>query len=156
MDSNDIWDEMASRHACMLIDKDGGRLRARPMAPVARAEDHAIWFVTDVNGAKDDEIRANPQVCVTFADEDEHFYLSVSGTAAVVRDTAKLKEIWSAPMEAFFPGGPDDPSAILLRVTPDQAEFWKGDGTLKAGFKMAAAILGDKRADLGENAKLRL
>ncbi len=156
MDINDIWAEMADRHTCMLVDHDAGRLRARPMAPVARQEDDAIWFVTDVHGAKDDEIRANPQVCVVFSEPNQHFFLSVSGTADVVRDTAKLKQIWNPAMEAYFPGGPDDPNAILLRVRPEQAEAWQGDSTLVSGFKMAAAILGDRRPDLGENVKVKM
>ncbi|GGF64471.1 general stress protein [Azorhizobium oxalatiphilum] len=156
MSIHDIWQEMADRHACMLIDQDGGRLRARPMAPVAREEEGAIWFVTDVNAAKDDEIQANPQVCLAFSDEDDHFFLSVSGRAEVVRDIAKLKEIWTTPMEAYFPGGPNDPNALLLRVTPEQAECWQGDSTLVTGFKMAAAILGERKPDLGTHAKMRL
>ena len=156
MDIQDVWQEMARRHSCMLVDLDGGRLRARPMAPVAKPEDGAIWFVTDVTSSKDDEIERNPQVCLAFADDGDHFYLSVSGEAEVLRDTAKLKEIWSSAMEAYFPGGPEDPNAVLLKVTPVQAEMWQGDGTLTAGFKMASAILRQERADLGENAKFRM
>ncbi|MFG1461522.1 pyridoxamine 5'-phosphate oxidase family protein [Xanthobacter sp. DSM 24535] len=156
MDSHEIWEEMAGRHSCMLIDRDGPRLRARPMAPVAREDDHAIWFVTDARASKDDEISRDPQVCVAFADTSDRFYLSVSGAAEVVRDPAKLKEIWSNAMEAYFPGGPDDPNAILLRVLPEQAEYWQGESTLMTGVKMATAIIKEKRADLGENAKVRL
>ncbi|TCT05920.1 pyridoxamine 5'-phosphate oxidase family protein [Aquabacter spiritensis] len=156
MDVQDIWHEMAARHACMLIDRDGGRLRARPMAPVAKPADGVVWFVTDVRSAKDDEIERDPQVCIAYAEPNDRFYLSVSGTAEVVRDVAKLKEIWSSAMEAFFPGGPEDPNARLIKVTPDQAEIWKGDNSLVTGVKMATAILQEKRADLGENAKLRM
>lgn len=156
MDSHDIWEEMADRHSCMLIDRDGARLRARPMAQVAREEDHAIWFVTDARAAKDEEIRADPQVCVAFADPGDHFYLSVSGTAEIVRDPAKLKQIWTNAMEAYFPGGPEDPNAVLLCVRPEQAEFWQGDSTLMTGVKMAAAIIGEKRAELGAHAKMPL
>ncbi|MGU3496796.1 pyridoxamine 5'-phosphate oxidase family protein [Xanthobacteraceae bacterium A53D] len=156
MDIKDVWKEMADRRACMLIDSDQGRLRARPMAPVVREDEGVVWFVTDANAAKDDEIRQEPQVCLAFADEGDHFYLSVSGHAEVIRDQAKLKEIWSTPMEAFFPGGPEDPNAILIRVTPEQAEIWKGDSTLVSGFKMAAAILQERRPDLGDHAKMRM
>lgn len=154
MDIQDIWEEMARRHSCMLIDRDGGRLRARPMAPVARPADGVVWFVTDARAAKDDEIERDPQVCLAFS--DGNFHLSVSGMAEAVHDTAKLKEIWTTAMEAYFPGGPEDPNALLLKVTPEQAECWKGDGALTTGLKMAAAILKEKRADLGENAKVRM
>lgn len=156
MDIQDVWHEMARRHSCMLVDMDGGRLRARPMAPVAKPEDGAVWFVTDAASSKDDEIQRNPQVCLTFADEGDRFYLSVSGEAEVLRDREKLRQIWSSAMEAYFPNGPDDPDALLLKVTPVQAEMWQGDGTLTTGFKMASAILRQERADLGEHAKFRM
>ncbi|BAF86297.1 pyridoxamine 5'-phosphate oxidase family protein [Azorhizobium caulinodans] len=156
MNVEDVWTAMEERHACMLVDRDGSRLRARPMAPVARRDDGVVWFVTDAHSAKDEEVSAHPEVCLSFSDEGDRFYLSVSGRAEVVRDVAKLKDIWSAPMEAYFPGGPEDPNAVLLRVVPEQAEIWQGDGLLTTGFKMASAILSDRRADLGENAKIEM
>lgn len=152
----DVWAQMERHPTCMLVDMDGGRMRARPMMAIPEQEMAAIWFVTNETSAKDDEIRRNPAVCLAFSDPDAHTHLSVSGEAEVVRDGAKLRELWSPAMDAFFPGGPADPSALLLRVTPLQAEVWQADGTLSSAFKMAMAAMGGERPKLGENAKFRM
>lgn len=156
MEAHEIWHKMAKQRDCMLVDRDGERLRARPMAPVVEEEARAIWFVTDQRNAKDDEITRDPQVCLTFVDHSAHFHLSVSGSARVVRDPAKLKAIWTTYMEAFFPGGPDDPNAILLKVEPEAAEYWDGKGDIASAFELAKSMVTDKRPDLGDNAKVRL
>ncbi|QRG06504.1 pyridoxamine 5'-phosphate oxidase family protein [Xanthobacter dioxanivorans] len=156
MEIHEIWKKMAQQRDCMFVDHDGPRLRARPMAPVVQQAERAIWFVTDRRGAKDDEIAREPHVCLTFVDHSDRFHLSVSGRAEVVRDTAKLKEIWTSYMEAFFPGGPDDPNAILVKVEPDQAEYWDGDGDIVSAFKLAAGILGERTPNLGDNQKVQL
>ncbi|MBB6309371.1 pyridoxamine 5'-phosphate oxidase family protein [Xanthobacter tagetidis] len=156
MDVHEIWRKMAKQRDCMLVDRDGERLRARPMAPVVEAEARTIWFVTDRRSAKDDEITRDPQVCLTFVDHSDHFHLSVSGRARVVEDRAKVKDIWSAYMEAFFPGGPDDPNAILLKVEPEAAEYWDGKGDIASAFELAKSMVTDTPPDLGDNAKVRL
>lgn len=156
MEIHEIWKKMSHQRDCMFVDRDGPRLRARPMAPVVKEEERAIWFVTDRRGAKDDEIARDAEVCLAFVDHSDHFHLSVSGRAAVVTDHAKMKEIWTPHMEAFFPGGPEDPNAILLKVEPDAAEYWDGDGSIVSAFKMAGAILSDSKPNLGDNGKVRL
>lgn len=150
-----VWDAVERHHVCMLVDKDGKGLRARPMAPYADRGEGTILFVTDARNAKDDEIRANPEVCLTFADGHK-FFLSVSGRAEVVKDSAKLKQIWSTYMEAFFPDGPDSPNAILLRVRPTRAEFWESDGKIVSAVKALAAVVGQKRPHMGDNEKVAM
>ena len=156
MDAHDIWKKMADQRDCMLVDRDGERLRARPMAPVVDEAGRAIWFVTDRRSAKDDEIARAPQVCLAFVDRSDHFHLSVSGRAGIVEDRAKLKQIWSSYMEAFFPGGPEDPNAVLLKVEPEAAEYWDGKGDIASAFELATSIISERTPDLGDNAKLRL
>ena len=53
-------------------------------------------------------------------------WVSVGGTAKVLSDHAKVKDLWSAVLRAFFPDGPDDPEIVLLRVTPEEGEIWDG------------------------------
>ncbi len=156
MNIEDVWAQMERNPTCMLVDMDGGRLRARPMMAVPRADEDAVWFVTDIKSAKDDEIRQNPMVCLAFSDSSPGTHLSVSGTAEVVRDTAKLRDLWSPSMEAYFPDGPDDPSAILLKVTPSEAELWEVDNALSRNFKMAKALIMQERPDLDDHAKFKM
>jgi general stress protein 26 len=49
----------------------------------------------------------------------------VTGTARVLEDAAKTKELFSPMAKAWFPGGPQDPDLQLVEVRIDEAEYWK-------------------------------
>ena len=104
---------------------DGG-LRAWPLEARADRDAGLIWFVTDVRGAKDDEINAEQEIGLVFIDEDSRAYLSITGRASVARDTAKAKEIWKKTDDIWLQGGPDDPNVRVLRIEPVTAELWDG------------------------------
>lgn len=147
----DILDDV---NVCMLVDRFQGGLRARPMAlHFDDDEDQALWFVTDVDSGKVDEVTQNPSVCVSI--QDGQTYASVTGDAEIVDNRAKLKDIWNPFVDAWYPDGPDSPVVTLLRVTPRYGEYWKGDNKLVAGAKMLIASATDSRPDIGENAKVR-
>jgi general stress protein 26 len=65
-------------------------------------------------------------VALTFSSRDA--WVAVTGQAAVVDDQAKLSELWNTFAEAWLPGGPEDPNAVLLRVDVEQAEYWDTPG----------------------------
>ena len=48
--------------------------------------------------------------------------------AAVVDDDAKLKELWNTFAEAWLPGGPEDPNAVLIKVDVEHGEYWDTPG----------------------------
>jgi general stress protein 26 len=78
--------------------------------------------------AKDEEIKAAPEVCLAFADTGSNTYLSMTGRAEMLRDTAKARELWSTEAQAWWPKGPTDPDIRLLRVVPNSAEYWDTRG----------------------------
>lgn len=122
-----VWDVIEKARVGMLTTKFGGGLRARPLEARADRDAGIIWFVTDVRGAKDDEIGADHEIgLVFFIDESDRAYLSITGRAVVTRDTAKTKAIWKTTDDIWFPGGPDDPNVRLLRIEPVTAELWDG------------------------------
>jgi hypothetical protein len=95
MPANDVdrvWELMDKISICMLTTHDGDKLRSRPMAAFVRREDDAVYFLTDAQHHKDEEIRDNPNVGLAFADGQK--FVSVTGHAAVTRDVAKIKELW--------------------------------------------------------------
>lgn len=117
----------------MLVTTDiDGNLRARPMRIAEMKEGGDLWFVTDENSAKADELEANAVVCVTMQGGGK--YLSLSGTAEMLKDKQRLDELWSEPWKIWFPGGKDDPAIALIRVTPEQGEFWDMSGTNRLRF----------------------
>ena len=121
-----VWDIVEKARVGMLTTRFAGGLRARPLEARADRDAGIIWFVTDVRGAKDDEIDTAHDIGLVFVDEGDRAYLSITGRAFVTRDTAKTKEIWKKTDDIWLPGGPDDPNVRVVRVEPITAELWDG------------------------------
>ena len=121
-----VWDVIEKVRVGMLTTQFSGGLRARPLEARADRGAGVIWFVTDVRGAKDDEIGADHDIGLVFIDEVDGVYLSITGRAFVTRDTVQTKGLWKKTDDAWFPGGPDDPNVRLLRIEPITAELWDG------------------------------
>ena len=47
-----------------------------------------------------------------------------------------IDKLWNKQVEAWFPGGKDDPNLALLRFDIDDAEFWETDMSLSGKVKM--------------------
>ena len=158
-DSNDeverTWELMEKIGFCMLTSLDGEKIRSRPMAAYVERSDNAIYFLTDKDSHKDEEVAARPEVNLAFADAGSQTYVSVTGRATVSNDRAKIAEIFSPAAKAWW-SGPDDPAIRLLRVSPDDAQYWDNPGTVRSYIRMAAAAVSDSRPALGDNAKVEL
>ena len=142
---------------CMLTTIDSGNLRSRPMSTQQAEFDGDIWFFTSDNTHKMDEIAADPRVCAAYSKPEDSVYLSVSGRAELVRDRAKIEELWSPILKAWFPEGLDDPHLCLLKVSAEQAEYWdSSSGKLVQLFGFVKAIVTGEEADYGENRKITL
>ena len=127
----------------MLTTRFAGGLRARPLEARAERDSGIIWFLTDVRGAKDDEIDMFHDIGLVFYDEDSRAFLSITGRASMARDTAKTKEIWKKTDDIWFPGGPDDPNVRVIRIEPITAELWDGPSSATvAAFEFAKTRLG--------------
>jgi general stress protein 26 len=127
------------------------------MHAIPDRDENAVYFITDIRGAKDDEIAAAPDVCLAFADIGDNTYLSVTGTAATVRDPAKAEELWSTEAQAWWPRGPRDPAVRVLRVVPEQAEYWDTRGnSVTVALKLVAARMTGREPDLGTNRKVNV
>lgn len=108
---------------CMLTTlTEGGSLVSRPMSPREVTDDGDLWFLTDTTSAQSRQVRGRPQVNLAFATGSS--WLSISGDAQVIHDPARVRELWSAAAEAWFPDGPDDSRLGLLLVTGRTAEYW--------------------------------
>lgn len=129
------------------VDEEGC-LRSRPMATQKMEGDGTLWFFTELNSGKVAELERDHHVNVSYAAPNDNKYVSVSGTARVVRDTDKAKELWNPLLKAWFPNGPEDPNAGLLRVDVEKAEYWDAPSSTAVqliGF--AKALVTGKRYD---------
>jgi general stress protein 26 len=148
-----VWDIIEKVGVGMLTTRFAGGLRARPLEPRPDRAEGVIYFVTDVRGAKDDEIEAAPEVCLVVIDHKDKAYLSITGRASVVDDHAKAAVIWKKTDNMWWKG-PDDPNVRVLRLVPERAELWDGpSNSAAAAFEFAKARLTGKKPNLGENRK---
>lgn len=118
--------------AMLVTETPEGALRARPMA-IARVEDQGdMWFVTSSDSPKVEEIRGHHAVNVTL--QGKNRFLSLSGQAWIVRDRAKIDELWSKAYEPYFPQGKDSPDLVLIRVQADHGEYWDFSGAQRLRY----------------------
>ena len=101
-DVDRAWELMKKIGFAMLVTRDGDKLRARPMSAYLERENNAIYFLTDARRHKDEEIARNPGINLSFADAGDQKYVSVTGTAVVSNDRAKIKELFSTPAKAWW------------------------------------------------------
>ena len=149
------WDLMKKIGFAMLVTRDGEKLRARPMAAYPDRDRNAIYFLTDARRHKDEEIARSPEVNLSFADAGDQKYVSLCGRASISNDRAKIRELFSTPAKAWWDNA-EDPNIRVLKVIPDDAEFWDSPGTVISYVKMVAAAVSNTRPNIGENRKVPL
>jgi general stress protein 26 len=100
--------------------------RSVPMARQEVEPGAELWFITARDTAHVRAVDTEPKVALTFSSRDA--WVAMTGRARVVDDLEKLKELWNTFAEAWLPGGPEDPNAVLLHVDVDEAEWWDTPG----------------------------
>jgi general stress protein 26 len=116
--------------AMMTTRRSDGHLRSRAMANQKRAAGADLWFVTAAGAAKLRDLAHDPHVNLSYYRDSNREWVSVSGTAMISRDRAKIRELYSDDWKVWFPdegderhGTPDDPRLVLIGVTVHAAEF---------------------------------
>lgn len=158
---NKLWDLIKDIRFAMFTARHGnGHLHARPMTTQNTSvdEDASLWFFMSKRGEPVADLAADPVVNVGYADPGSDRYVSVSGTAAVVDDLAKKKQLWTKMADAWFPGGAADPDLALVQVKIIHAHYWDvHDNKLVQLFHIAkAALTGKPPTQLGEHAEIRM
>ena len=154
-DRERIWSMLDDHALCMLVTNTGDSLRARPMMAFPRPDESAIWFLSDADGSKDEEISDDSQVCVTYARPSENDFVSLSGEARVDSERGKIRDLWNSAAQAYFPDGPDSASVQLIRFTPHRGEYWDATGNRALlALRMIQARAQGVRPDVGETGKV--
>lgn len=143
---------------CMLTTTEAdGSFRARPMGIQGTEFDGDLWFFTKEHSDKVEEIQKDRQVGVSISEPKGQRYVSLSGTANLVNDKEKMKELWSPLYKAWFPDGLEDPELALLKVTVNGGEYWDSPASpVVYLFGAAKAALTGKEFHPGEHGKVDL
>lgn len=153
-----LKDKIEDVRIAMLVTVNANHeIHSRPMGTAKVDEDGNIWFFTNEYSSKVDEISHENKVVVTYSNPNNSTYLSIKGTASLVDDKAKMKELWNPIIKAFFPDGLDDPKLTLLKVDTQEAEYWDSNSSkMVVGFQMLKAIVTGGRYDQGDHGKIQL
>lgn len=105
-----------------------GEYHIRPMATQQIDDDGCLWFFTSRSSEKIKEINGEHDVAVTYTNSGSELYLVAYGKGQQVDNRAKIDELWSEYVKAWFPEGKDDPDLTLLKVQVTGAEYWDTPG----------------------------
>ena len=144
------------RFAMLTTVEEDGTLRSRPMATQEFEFDGDLWFFTSADATKVNEVQHEHHVNVSYAEPKDQKYVSVSGTAQLIRDKSKIEELWNPLFKAWFPEGLNDPQLSLLKVSVDKAEYWDSPSSKVVrllGFAKAL-VTGKQIGNPGDNAKI--
>ena len=156
-----LWKLIKNIRFAMFTTRHGnGHLHARPMTTQNKAleADESLWFFMSKKGDPAADLIADPVVKLVYADPSEDTYVSVSGTAAVLEDAAKKRQLWNKLAQAWFPGGPSDPDLALVQVQIIHANYWDvKESKLVQLYEMAkAAVTGKPPSGLGQHGEVRM
>ena len=148
--------------AMLTTRRSDDMLVTRPMATQERGPGGDLWFVTDIDTHKVDEIEANPLVSLAYLNGKTMEWVSVSGRATITQDRAKIRELYAPDWKAWFPdeggakdGGPDDPRLALIFVEALSAHYMKAKHSRPVAlFEIAKGVLTGSQPDVGREEHL--
>ena len=126
-----------------------GSLVSRPMQVQERTAGTDLWFVTNIESHKLDELAYDRHVNLAFYRDRTREWVSVSGTALLSQDRSLIRELYAPDWRAWFgdeggerDGGPDDPRLALVLVEAHSVVYSKQDRpTPLVLFQVARAMV---------------
>ncbi len=144
---DDVMKMIGKQHVAMLTTLDGDRLVSRPMGAQEPDADGTLWFFTETGSDKARQIEADSRVSVTYADGD---YLSVDGSAQVMQDPTRQKEMWNPFVESWLQCDPDDPKVSLIKVDAHTIGYWDTPTAVGSTLSMIKGFLTNSQPDGGD------
>lgn len=145
--------------AMMTTRRADGRLVSRPMATQQRSEGADLWFATDISTNKLDELETDPNVNISYLNHKSMEWVSVSATARVSQDRAKIRELWRPDWKAWFKkddgdetsGTADDPNIALISVDAETVVYMKNNKPRPVVlFEVVKALITGDAPNVGE------
>ena len=131
---DDLVEKMKDIDLTLLITRtEGGDVASRPMSNNSDVDyDGDSWFFTTDDTRMVTDIAADPKVGLGFQGKAgllglKPFFLSLSGTASLIRDKAAFEAHWTKDLELWFKDGVDTPGLVLIQVHAERAHYWDGE-----------------------------
>jgi general stress protein 26 len=138
--------------------RPNGQLVSRPMATQDRIDGADLWFVTNADTHKVDELALDPHVNLSYYNNKSREWVSVAGVAHVSRNRNRIRQLYKEDWKAYFgdeggerDGGPNDPRIALIMVEAETATYMKVNKPKPVIlFEVLKGMVTGSRADLGE------
>ena len=148
--------------AMMTTRRADGHLESRPMANQKRAGGADLWFVTCDGTTKLADIERDAHINLAYYKDRTREWVSVSGTARLTRDRAKIHELYAPDWKAWFPKGddprhgtPDDPRFVLIGVDVHAAVFLEVNKPMPVVlFEVAKGMITGSTPEVGEEHRI--
>jgi len=143
--------------AMFVTQREDGSLVSRPMATQKRNQIADLWFVTDIESNKIDELHEHPNVNLSYFNTNSKEWVSVSGKASISIDREAIRALYEPDWKMYFgaldevrDGGPDDPRLALILVTAETVLYLKQEKSTPAVlFELLKGRITGDRPDLG-------
>ena len=143
--------------AMLVTENEDGQLRSRPMYTSNYDDNGNIWFFTNEYSGKVEELQNDRAVNLSYAHPGQADYLSISGQAYVIDEEEKMKSLWNPMLKTWFPEGLESERLALLKVVPQQAEYWENSSNkLMRLFKVGTAALTDGQTSVSKHGKVHM
>ena len=120
--------------AMLTTRRPDGYLVSRPMQVQERRTGSDLWFMTNIESHKLEELATDSHVNLGFYKDGTREWVSVSGTAVISRDKRLIREMYKPDWRAWLgdeggdrDGGPDDPRIALVLVEAHSVTYSKKD-----------------------------
>jgi general stress protein 26 len=126
-----------------------GQLVSRPMQVQRRTAGTDLWFMTNVESHKLDELAGDPHVNLGFYKDRTREWVSVSGMAVLTQDKRLIHDLYQPDWRAWLgdeggarDGGPDDPRIALVLIEAHTVVYSKKDRPMPLVlFELAKGIV---------------
>ena len=128
----DMWDKMAAS-PYLMVGLTGSDQHSEPMtAQLDKDQVDTLFFFA----GKDNRLSAGGKAMAQFVSKGHDFFACIAGDVRVDNDRAMIDKLWNKQVEAWFPGGKEDPNLTLLRLDISTAELWETDMSISGKLKM--------------------
>jgi general stress protein 26 len=157
---HDLWEMIKDIKFAMLTHRHAdGTLHAHPLTTQNRSlkPGEPLYFFVSKKTEVGQRLRADGNVCLSYADLKEDQWISVSGHAPISEDMETKKKLFNALAKAWFPGGAEDPDLELVEVRIVNAEYWDiKENKVTQLLKMATAAVTGKKPEMGEHREMNV
>lgn len=141
---------------CVMLGSPVKEHHMQPMSPQVDEEAGIIYFYSDNTSELGKAVLASPDV-VHMCHIDSDYQACVSGQLSPHHNEETVDRFWSPMVDAWYPGGKDDPKMLMLKFVPQDAAVWASDKSMiSVLYEVAKANVQDEMPDMGKSKQIQL